>query len=86
MPVVHVLCGLRDETCLPTDLRGDFIVRETGGGEDGDLLTTRDRVHGVDCGDAGGDHFFGVHLDVELAFSCGHGSKRERAGALVSMG
>lgn len=39
-------------------------MRKTGGGEDGDLLATGDRVHGVDGGDTGRDHLFGVHLFV----------------------
>ena len=61
--IVYILCGLADQTCLPTDLRCDFVVGETGGGEDGDFLAASDRVHGVDGGDTGGDHFFGVHLE-----------------------
>ena len=40
----------------------DTVVRETGGGEDGNLLTTGDGVHGIDGRDTSGDHFFGVYL------------------------
>lgn len=47
---------------MSTDLRGDFVVGETCGGEDGDFLTTRHGVHGVDCGDTSSYHFFGVDL------------------------
>ena len=32
------------------------LVGEAGGGEDGDLMTACDGVHGVDGGDAGLDH------------------------------
>ena len=46
--VVDVLRRLPDQASLPADLRGDLVMRETGGGEDGDLLPTGNRVHGVD--------------------------------------
>lgn len=47
---------------LPANLGGDFVVRETGGGENGDLLAARNRVHGVDGRDTGRNHFFRVDL------------------------
>lgn len=72
-----VLLLLLHQPCLSTNLRRNLVVRQTGGGEDGDFLATRDGVHGVDGGDAGGDHFFGVlagirvdggAVDVEVVF------------------
>ena len=66
--VMDVLGGLVDQTGLATDLGGNLVVRQTGGGEDGDLLTTGDGVHGVDGRDTGGDHFFRIHLVAPLAF------------------
>lgn len=41
---------------LPTNLRGYFVVRQTSGREEGDLLPTGDGVHDVDGGDARLDH------------------------------
>jgi hypothetical protein len=52
-----------DQTSLSANLGGNFVVRQTGRREDGNLLATGDRVHGVDSRDTGGDHFLGVHLD-----------------------
>lgn len=42
VPVVDtlVVSWALDKTSLTTDLRGDFVVRETGGREDGDFLAT----------------------------------------------
>lgn len=63
--IVHTLVRsplLLDQASLSTDLSGNLVVRQTSGGEDGDLLSTSDRVHGVDGRDTGGYHFFGVHL------------------------
>lgn len=51
-----------DKTGLSANLSGDFVVGETGGREDRDLLTTGNGVHGIDSGDTSGDHLFGVHL------------------------
>lgn len=42
---------------------------KTGRREDGDLLSTGDRIHGVDGRNTGGDHFFGVHLKASVS-SC----------------
>lgn len=41
---------------LPTNLCGHFVVRQTGGREEGDLLPTGDGVHDVDGGDTRLDH------------------------------
>lgn len=60
--IVDALCRLLDQTCLTTDLRGDFVVWKTSGGEDGDLLSSSNGVHGIDGGNTGRDHFFGVDL------------------------
>lgn len=51
-----------NQTGLSTNLGSDFVVRETGSGENRNLLTTSDRVHGVNSRDARRDHFLGVHL------------------------
>lgn len=59
--VVHALCRL-DETCLSANLRSNFVVRETSSREDRDLLSTGNRVHGVNGRDTSRDHFFGVDL------------------------
>lgn len=42
MPIVDtlVISWTLDETSLATDLRSDFVVRETCGREDGDFLAT----------------------------------------------
>lgn len=56
-------------------------MRKTGGRENGNLLATSDGVHGVDGGDTGGDHFFGVNLRYILAtgsFYCIFGSSYSR--------
>lgn len=60
--IVNALCGLSDQAGLSANLGSNLVVRQTGGGEDGDLLATSDGVHGIDGGDTGGDHFLGVHL------------------------
>ena len=73
------------QTRLPTYLRCDLVVRETCCREDGDLLPTGDGIHGVDGGDTGGDHLFGIDagvgvdgraVDVEVVL-------REHFGAFV---
>ena len=51
---------LLDERGLTGNLGGDLIVGKTGGGEDGDLLSTGDRVHDVNGGDTGLNHGLGV--------------------------
>lgn len=67
-----------DKTSLPTDLGSDFVVWQTGGGENGDFLTTGDGIHHVDGGDTGLDHFLwvdtrpgidGLTLDVQEILS-----------------
>lgn len=73
MSIVYTFCGLSglcDQTSLPTDLRGDFVVRQTGSREDGDFLTTGNGVHGVNSRDTSGNHFFRVHLLERSALSC----------------
>ena len=50
--VAHTLSILLDETCLPADLGGNLIVGKTSSREEGDLLSTCDRVHRVDSRDA----------------------------------
>jgi len=51
---------LLDEAGLPADLRGDVVVRQARGGEERDLLATRDGVHGVNGRDTGLDHLLRV--------------------------
>lgn len=68
--VVYALVDLSrptDQAGLSTNLRSDLVVGKTGRGEDGNLLTTGNGVHGVDGRDTGGDHFFGVYLDTSIA-------------------
>jgi hypothetical protein len=60
--IVYALGRLSNQTGLSANLSGDFVVRQTGSGEDGNLLATGDGVHGVNSGDSGGDHFLRVHL------------------------
>jgi len=77
MTIMYGLVGLVDKTSLSTNLSGDFIVRQTGGREDGNLLTTGDRVHCVNGRDTRRNHLFGVDarirvdggtVDVEVIF------------------
>lgn len=63
--VVNALGGL-DQTGLSTDLSGNLVVRKTSGREDGNLLTTSDRVHGVDGRDTGRNHLLGVFLQTSI--------------------
>jgi len=60
--IVYALGGFADQTSLSANLRGDFVVRKTGGGENGNFLSTGNRVHGVNGGDTGRNHFFGINL------------------------
>jgi hypothetical protein len=66
--LVSIMCTLiRDtlllnQTSLSTNLSSDFVMRETGSGENWNLLSTGNRVHRIDSRDTGGDHFFGVDL------------------------
>lgn len=53
---------LLNQSSLTTNLGSDFVVRKTGGRENGNFLATSDGVHGIDGGDAGGDHLLGVDL------------------------
>lgn len=62
MAIVDALCRLLDQACLTTDLRGNLVVWKTSSGEDGDLLSSGNGVHGVDGRDTSRDHFFGVDL------------------------
>lgn len=81
--IQHGLARQLDETGLTTDLGGDFVVGQTGGGEDGDLLATGNRVHHIDGRDTGLDHLLGVDtrpgvdglaLDVQEILSQNWGS------------
>jgi hypothetical protein len=44
-----------------------FIVGQTGGAEDGDLLTSSNRVHDVDGGDTCLHHLSGVRTGIRVA-------------------
>ena len=64
--VMNTLVGdalLLDETSLSANLGGNFVVRQTGGREDGNLLSSGNRVHGINGRDTGGDHLLGVFLE-----------------------
>ena len=78
VPIVDVLGGLIDKTSLTADLSGDLVMGQTGGREDGDLLASSNRVHGVDGRDPGCDHFFGI--DLELLSRCLPELDRSRDG------
>lgn len=67
--IMDTLSRLSNEASLSANLRGDFVVRETGGGENGNLLATGDRVHGVDGGDTSRDHLFGVNLGASASYT-----------------
>jgi hypothetical protein len=54
--------GRLDQTGLSTNLSGNLVVGQTGGREDGNLLTTSNRVHGVNGRDTGRDHLLGIFL------------------------
>lgn len=69
MTIVNALRRLVDQACLTTNLCSDFIVGKTGSGENGDLLSSGNGVHGVDGGDTSGDHLFGVDLFREKGLS-----------------
>mmetsp|Transcript_8763 Transcript_8763/g.12022 ORF Transcript_8763/g.12022 Transcript_8763/m.12022 type:complete len:403 (-) Transcript_8763:296-1504(-) len=72
--ILHIL--VLHEGGLATNLGTNGVMRETGGGEERDLLTTGDGVHDIDGGDTSLDHLLGVvslerinrlTLDVEEA-------------------
>ena len=69
--IVNTLCRL-DQTGLSTNLGSDFVVGQTSGREDGNLLTTGDRVHGIDGRDTGRDHLLGVFLRMSIQASARH--------------
>mmetsp|Transcript_8400 Transcript_8400/g.12793 ORF Transcript_8400/g.12793 Transcript_8400/m.12793 type:complete len:334 (+) Transcript_8400:495-1496(+) len=67
-----------DERGLSANLSSDFVMGETGSGEEGDLLSSGDGSHGIDGGDTSLDHLLGVDplvgvdgltLDVEELLS-----------------
>jgi len=62
--VHRVLARLLHEARLAHDLGADFIVRQARGGEERDLLPSRDRVHHVNGGDARLNRLLGVHARV----------------------
>jgi hypothetical protein len=66
---VNTLGGL-DQTSLSTNLGGDLVVRQTSGREDGNLLTTSNRVHSVNGRDTGRDHLLGVFLQTSIYGDC----------------
>lgn len=51
---------LLNERGLTANLCANFIVRETGGGEEWNLLATGDGVHDIDGGDTSLDHLLRV--------------------------
>ncbi|KAI6769729.1 hypothetical protein HG530_004358 [Fusarium avenaceum] len=65
--IVDTLIGdtlLLDKTSLSANLGGDFVVRQTGGGEDGDLLSSGNRVHGVDGRDTSRNAAYLLDIDA----------------------
>ena len=72
-----------DETGLTTDLSGDVVMRQTRGGEDGNLLPTSDRVHPIDSGDSGLNHLLGIDSGpwIDRLTLNEKGERRENANA-----
>ena len=68
MPVMDVFGWLLDQASLPTYLGGDLIVRQTSGGEDGDLLPSGNGVHGINGRNTRSNHFFWI--DLALMSGC----------------
>jgi hypothetical protein len=58
----HVL--LLHKRGLTTDLSTNLIVRKTGSGEEGNLLTSGDGVHDINSGDTSLDHLLRVNSFV----------------------
>ena len=54
------------EACIWRNGGTYFVVRETCGGEDGDLLAAGDGVHGVDSRNTSLDHLFGVNTRIRV--------------------
>ena len=73
--IVNTLGGL-DQTGLSTNLGSDLVVRQTSGGEDGNLLTTSNRVHGVNGRNTGRDHLLGIFLQ-QMSIQGWHELRRE---------
>ena len=78
--IVDTLRRLLDQTGLTTDLRGNLVVWKTSGREDGDLLSSGNGVHGIDGGNSGRDHFFGVDLFERKEQSSATGRKHPSPG------
>ena len=78
--IVDTLRRLLDQTGLTTDLRGNLVVWKTSGGEDGDLLSSGNGVHGVDSGNTSRNHFFGVDLFERKEQSSATGIKHSFPG------
>jgi len=49
-----------DKRSLTANLGTDSVMRETGGGEEGNLLTTGNRVHNIDGRDTSLNHLLGI--------------------------
>lgn len=79
--ICHTL--LLNQASLSTNLRGNFVVRKASSGEDGDLLSTGDGVHGVDGGDTGRDHLLGVDLTFLSVFVVATLKKAPHSGVWV---
>ena len=61
VPIVNVLCWPH-QASLSANLSGDLVMWKTGRREDRNLLTTSNRVHGVDRRDTSRNHFLRVDL------------------------
>mmetsp|Transcript_38540 Transcript_38540/g.97013 ORF Transcript_38540/g.97013 Transcript_38540/m.97013 type:complete len:354 (-) Transcript_38540:194-1255(-) len=62
----HTLTGSLHQTGLTTDLSSNFIVWKTGSGENGDLLTTSDRVHGINRRDTCLNHLLRIDTSERI--------------------
>ena len=60
--VMNTFCGFAYQACLSTYLCGDLVMWKTGGGEDGNLLSSGDGIHGVNGRNTCRNHLLRVHL------------------------
>ena len=66
MVIKNRLAGEPDQRTLATDLSGDFVVGQSVGRKDGNLLPTSDGIHDVNGRDASLDHFLRIDAGVRV--------------------
>lgn len=67
---MDVFRRLVDQSSLTTNLGGDLIVGQTSSGEDGNFLSSGDRVHCIYRRYTGCNHFFGIDLERGQHYIC----------------